>query len=87
MKNKVYKKNIAWRVRKIDSSFFVFSGTELYELDELSTFIYKNIDSTRSCEDIAKLVCAEYDGDYEEIFNDIVELLIILEGYGVISTT
>lgn len=57
----------------------------MIQLNEVATFIWKNIDKTASLDDLAKLVCEEYEVEFDEVREDVNKLCKDFYDRGMIS--
>jgi Coenzyme PQQ synthesis protein D (PqqD) len=56
----------------------------IYTLNEVGGAIWQLIDGTRTVEEIAAVICDEYDVSPEEAAKDVLDLLMSLEAQGLI---
>ena len=57
----------------------------MISLNEVATFIWKNIDSASSLDEIVKRVCEEYEVDEQTARADVIELCMKLHDRGMIT--
>lgn len=57
----------------------------MISLNEVATFIWKNIDSASSLDEIVKRVCEEYEVDEQTARTDVIELCKKLHDRGMIT--
>jgi len=78
-----------WRldaqVRAMRGKMLVAGPEEIRELDEIATFIWRQIDGVRTVEQIACIVSDEYDVAAGTALADVAELLAELAGCRVID--
>jgi Coenzyme PQQ synthesis protein D (PqqD) len=78
-----------WRleaqVRAMRGKMLVAGPEEIRELDEIATFIWRQIDGVRTVEQIAGIVSTEYDVDAGTALADVAELLAELASCRVID--
>lgn len=73
------------RVRSMRKKTYVAGPSEARELDETATFIWRLMDGTRSIQQIAETVAAEYQVAPAEVLADVRELVDELIGCEVIE--
>ncbi len=73
------------RVRTMRGKTFVAGPREARELDETAAFIWRMLDGTRTVQQIAEAVCAEYAVDAGTAVTDVTELVTELIGCGVVE--
>ena len=56
----------------------------IYTLNEIGGAIWRLIDGTRTVDQIADVICDEYDVSPEEAAKDVLDLLVSLEAQGLI---
>lgn len=73
--------------REIDGRSVVMNPKrgEVHELDEVATFLWKQADGTRSVEDIAQTLAAEFEVDASVALSDAQEFFSSLEALGLIQ--
>lgn len=75
------------RVRLVGGRQVVGRGSQVCELNDVATFIWRLCDGTSSTEAIAKRVAEEYDIDDRTALEDTVALLAELEELGLIESS
>lgn len=69
----------------IAQKFFSRPRVSHIDLDELGSFIYKNIDGTRSVGEIAELIHSEFGEKAEPLYDRLVQFMKILRNNGFIT--
>ena len=73
------------RIRNFRGTVMVARGDAAFELSETAGVVWRGIDETRTAGDLAQLLCAEYDVDYDTAFEDVSELLAGLARAGIVT--
>jgi hypothetical protein len=81
----VPKRRLDARVRNYRGVTMVAGGDESFELSETAAFVWRSLDDSRSVDDIARLLEAEYEVDHDTALADVSELLVVLARAGVLT--
>lgn len=73
--NTLYKKSLGCVLTRIDDSFVILQGSEIYRLNEVGARIYDLCDGNNSKKDIVEKLAKFYDGDRMEIVRDVDEFI------------
>ncbi len=73
------------RVVGDETVFLAPAGDQIYSLDPVGTFIWQQIDGTRTLADILAVLVDAYDVDQDEARVDLIEFVNELAGRGLVS--
>ena len=79
--SKIFAKNkdFPWQTMNNETIIVDPKGQSSFELNEVGTFIWKNLDGKNSIHQIADLLCGEYDVSSEAVTADLVSVVDELE--------
>jgi Coenzyme PQQ synthesis protein D (PqqD) len=77
--------NLDARVRNFQGKLFVAGPTQVLELTETASFVWKQIDGRRSVRELAAALSSEYDVDVDTATDDVAELVDELVDVGVVT--
>jgi hypothetical protein len=66
------------KIRRVSGDLVVGDQDGALSLADSAEFLFKNCDGRRSVLDLAHLLAQEYDVGADEVFDDVVELLVFL---------
>jgi Coenzyme PQQ synthesis protein D (PqqD) len=83
--DRIPRRSLTARVRNVRGRITVAGADQPLELSDTATFLWRSIDGRRSVRDLADALCAEYDIDRDTAMADVVELVEVLNGAGVVD--
>ncbi|WP_192929737.1 PqqD family protein [Alkaliphilus serpentinus] len=76
MVRNVYKRNILYRIRKLDNRNILFGPSHCLELNELALLIWNNLNGENNTEYLINLIQSQYEEiDKETIEKDILDFI------------
>ena len=73
------------RVRKVGDTLVVGRAEDVFELDEVAAFVWRQIDGERTVADLGAVLAVEYDIDAAEAAGDVADMLEPLVAHGLIT--
>ncbi|WP_163193742.1 PqqD family protein [Clostridium thermarum] len=71
MKTTLYKRNILYRVRRINNRNILFGENQCFELNELALEIWNKLNGKVDIFDIVNQIVEQYDEERERVMNDV----------------
>ncbi|WDV47205.1 PqqD family protein [Clostridiaceae bacterium M8S5] len=71
MSTNIYKRNIVYRVRTINKKSILFGDNQCFELNEVASMIWANLDGENAINDLVSMIAEEYKVDINIVKEDV----------------